>query len=324
MRPSPSHETGQDPHPRELTAVLIIADDRTSGQVALDSLYAQTIADRMEIILYDMGHPGQPNLQLDDSIPTEYVLVPENESWAKIRAEGIRRAHTPIVAFLEDHCIAENQWADALVQAHQGPWACVGYAFTNPNPNDYLSRAGFIAELGLWMHPAQGGLASILPFGNVAYKRDLLLAFGDELEILLTPDLAMHERLLQMHLPLYVDANARVSHATMVRFGDMLLASFAVCRVMSAHRVQTQSWSLRKRLAYAALTPIMSPSFALLRLAVSPRHRRSHWIEVVSSLPVVLIRGICAALGESIGYAFGAGSASLLTDVELYKKRNPP
>jgi hypothetical protein len=43
------------------------------------------------------------------------------------------------VAFIEDHGFPARDGAEKLIEAHVGPWAAVGYAFTNANPKSYLS-----------------------------------------------------------------------------------------------------------------------------------------------------------------------------------------
>ena len=42
----------------------------------------------------------------------------------------------PWWSLCEDHCFPADGWAEALVAAHQGPWAAVGPAFLNANPVD--------------------------------------------------------------------------------------------------------------------------------------------------------------------------------------------
>ena len=60
-------------------------------------------------------------------------------------------AHAPIVALAEDHCFPEPGWADALIRAHQGPWAVVGPVVRNANPATIVSWCDFVIGYGPWM-----------------------------------------------------------------------------------------------------------------------------------------------------------------------------
>lgn len=309
---------------KKISAILIVGDSRPRGQAALDALYAQTIPEAMEIIVFDLQNHPHPPLVTREQITTRYILARNEMDWARARAEGVRCASTPIVAFIEDHCIVEPGWAHALVEAHHGPWACVGYAFTNPNPELYLARSVLMAEYGRWMHPVPAGPDHILPCGNVAYKRDLLLSLGDELEVLLTPDYALHQRLTQMGHSLYVASNARISHSSFAQLSNVVNASFIFCCILAANRARSQSWSKGKRIAYAIATPVISPTIAVLRLAVSLRRRRELWLSALMALPVILVKALSSALGEAFGYVAREGNwKDKFSHLELHMERIP-
>jgi len=91
-------------------------------------------------------------------------------------------ARARIVAFGEDHCFPEPGWADALLEAHQGPHAVVAPVFLNANPGSTVSWCDFLIGYGAWMAPVAGGLRPFPPGHNSSYKRDELLAYGDRLE----------------------------------------------------------------------------------------------------------------------------------------------
>lgn len=294
-----------------LAAILVVGDSRERAQRSLESLYAQTIADTMEIVVVDLKTRDVPELSVSSRTSTHYVTLGRDATWGQARAIAARLAAAPILAFIEDHCTAAVDWAEALVRAHQQPWAAVGYAFTNPRPESYLSRAIIMSEYGRWLHPTQSRPARVLPCGNVSYKRDVLLSFGDELNSLLTPDFVVHERLIQRGLGLYVESQAIVAHDSLVKLSDLISASFLFCRILASNRVLTQRWSRLRRLGYGLATPVVSPGIALWRLFAS-RHGTSGDVgALLIYLPVVLIKGLASALGESVGYLVGAGSSEV-------------
>jgi GT2 family glycosyltransferase len=307
----------------ELSAIVVVGNTRERAQLSLESLYAQSIADRMELIVIDLKTRDFPELSISSRVPTQYVTLGSEATWGQARARAVKMATAPVVAFIEDHCTADPGWAEALVRAHQEPWAAVGYAFTNPYPESYLSRAMLASEYGIWEHPTTSRTALVLPCGNVAYKRDLLLSMNGELEDLLTPDFVAHERFNSLGLPMYVESQAIVAHDSLVGLTDLFAASFMFCRILASKRVVTQRWNTVKRVSYGLATPIMGPPIAIWRLFSSRRSTPADWATLVIYLPVILVKGVASSLGESVGYLAGAGSAENdFVKWELHVDRN--
>jgi GT2 family glycosyltransferase len=307
----------------ELSAVVVVGNTRERAQLSLESLYAQTIADRMELIVIDLKTRDFPELSVSNRIPTKYVTLGGTVTWGNARAQAVHMATAPIVAFIEDHCTADPGWAEALVHAHSQPYAAVGYAFTNPYPESYLSRAILASEYGCWEHPTTSREARVLPCGNVAYKRDLLLALDGELEHLLTPDFVAHERFNSQGLPMYVESQAIVAHDSLVRLRHLFAASFTFCRILASSRVHSQRWNGLKRVAYGLATPIIGPPIAVWRLFSSRRDTPADFATLVFYLPVILVKGVASSLGESFGYFAGAGkSEAQFVKWELHVDRN--
>ncbi len=291
----------------DLAALLVVGDSREHAQRALDSLYAQTIADSIEIIVVDLKTNDAPPLAVSPSAATRYVIPEREMTWGEGRALAAKLARAPVLAFIEGHCIAHSEWAEALVRAHRQPFVAVGYAFTNPHPETYLSRATLTSKYGSWLHPTTSRVTRALPCGNVAYKRDELLKLGDDLENLLTPDFVVHERFNEKGLSMYVESGAIVAHNSLVKLSQLLVSSFVFCRILASKRMEAQRWSRTRRLGYGLATPIVSPCIAIWRLFSSQTETPAEW----KYLPVVLAKGAACALGESVGYLFGAGSAEI-------------
>jgi len=196
-----------------------------------------------------------------------------------------------------------------LIEAHNDGWQAVGYAFTNANPINYLSRASFISDYGLWAHPVRHGRAARLPGNNVSYTRDVLLSLGHNLEHALSADFNVHLILKERGVPMYVESRALAAHLNHTRLTDLLGGNFAYCRLLAASRVRTQSWGLPKRIAYGVGVLPGAPLLKLGRLLAGFRGRRSLWPALASALPVTLLCYACSAVGESMGYLFREGSS---------------
>jgi hypothetical protein len=90
-----------------------------------------------------------------------------------------------VVACCEDHAFPDPGWAQALIQAHRQPWAVVGPAMRNGNPETTVSWASFFMSFGPWAAPTTSTTVTHLSWNNNSYKRDVMLAYGSKLEAML-------------------------------------------------------------------------------------------------------------------------------------------
>jgi hypothetical protein len=292
----------------ELSAVLVAGPCRARAQRVLDALGAQTARDRMELVVVDLAPHAAP-LRTPDGTPAEYLERPGLDHWGGAKAEGLRAARGAVVAFLEDHCYPAPGWADAVLDAHRGPWAGVGYAFTNANPGSYVSRTSLLARYGAFAHPARGGEAVTVSGNNVSYKRDVLMGLGDDLEDLLAIDFNVQERLRRRGHRLSVEPRALAAHENFERVSLEGRTGRPYCRLLAAERARSGGWSRLRRLAYGIGAPLGAPAMRLARLTLSLRGRRELWRDFVLGLPVIAVMYLWDASGEAAGYLLGPGHA---------------
>ena len=295
-----------------LSAVVLVGPFRERGQLVVDALAAQTAIESMEIIVLDLGPEEAPRLTVKTGIRLVYANRSENEPWGIARVEALRQANAPVVAYIEDHCIPESGWTEALMEASKGPWAAISYAFKNGSPDTYFNRACFITEYGFWAAPVKSGPAKLLPGNNVAYKRELLLELGDKLNNALVIDYNVQQELARKQLPMFIQGRALAAHQNYARASSLLRANFDYA--LGFNRTKVQSWGKLRRIFYALLVPLVVPLLRLVRLIISLRRKPVLWMPALTSLPIILITFTCAAFGEAFGYLFGAGdSAQQLT-----------
>jgi hypothetical protein len=285
-----------------LSVVVVAGAKRRRARRVLEGLAVQTARGELEAIVIDLGPPGSPQLRVPETLSATVLARPDRSSLAAARAHGVRQARAGVVAFLEDHCYPSPGWAETLIEAHRGPWAAVGYAFANANPETYVGRASQITDYGLWTHPTAGGPARLLPGNNVSYRRDALLAFGDDLERLLVVDFNLQDALRRRGGLLYVEPRALVYHENFTDVSSIARANHAYCRLMAANRAGVAGWSSGRRIVYAAATPVGAPLLKLGRLARSLRGRRSLVTAAVGALPVIVATHAWAGIGEARGY----------------------
>jgi hypothetical protein len=292
-----------------LSAIVVVGPHRDRGQLVMDSLCSQTCVEAIEIVVVDLAAEGTPNLQSKPGVRVTYIRLPKGTPWGRARATGVRRARSPIAAFIEEHCPAEPGWAAAVIEAHRGPWAAVTYAFTNGGPDEYLHRSAWMADYGLWAHPTHSGPSVHLPGNNVAYKRALLMELGEKLEEIIAVDFGLHEYLRRRGLPMYVEARALAAHQSPSTTAKLLRGNYAYARLMAARRASRGSWSGLRRVLCGLGAPFVVPLLRMFRLARSLRGRRALWSTFLTALPITYAVYLSAATGEAVGYLLGLGNA---------------
>jgi hypothetical protein len=291
----------------ELAVLMIAGRRRERAQRVLEALERQTCRDRLEILVADMASESPQALLPPEGISTRIFPIDAQTSWGEARAMALEQAQAPLVAYIEDHCYPSIEWAAAILEAHSRGWAAVGYAFTNANPETYISRASLMNDYGLWIHPASGGRQRLLSYNNVSYQRESLLGLDGDPSALLSSDYHIHELFHRRGQITGVAAGALAAHENFDRLSGILQANHHYCRVLAANRVERGDWSWPLRLFYGVATPVGAPLIALGRLVWSLRNRPSLWLEFLITLPVVLLISIWTAIGEARGYVFGRG-----------------
>jgi hypothetical protein len=280
-----------------MTVAVIVGALRGRAQRVLDGLAEQDVAGDLEVLVVDL-EPDREPLRIAAPLRGRHLPLP-GAPISRGKGEAVRNASAPVVAFLEDHCYPRPGWARALVEAHRGPWAAVGYAFENANPGTWLSRASMVADYGVFMSPPRGE-AEFLSGNNVSYKRDALLALGDRLDGLLIVDYNAHVALRERGERLFVEPRALAAHENYSRVGDLASANRSYCRAMAANRAV--GWSLRRRLFYSALAPVAAPAIKAARLVRSVAARPRLALRTLAALPVIAVAYAWGAAGESRGY----------------------
>ncbi len=308
----------------ELSVILVVGERRDRAVGALRSLLAQNAVDRMEILLFDLAPGEEPSpLPGSDHPAVRTIRLPPDTRFAAAKAQGVRTATAPVIAFLEEHCRAHPGWAEALLAAHAGPWAGVGAEVHNGNPEIALSRSIEMINYQLWMAPAPRREHSLLPGHNSSFKRGILLAYGDELEDLLRAEIVLHARLHRDGHRLLLEPTARFSHINESTLASAALGRFLWNRIYGCLRARTFHWPLGRRLFYVAAT-LATPFYSLARTGLFLARERPELLgRLLAGLPAIFILQLVSGLGFSLGLIAGPGDAEArfsLYEMNEYRK----
>lgn len=307
-----------------LSVILVTPDRYETIRKVVGHLRAQSARDRMELIIMA---PSESRLEpdrnaLEDFFAWRVVEVGEINSLGPVEAEGFREAHGVAVVYVEEHSFPEPGWAEALIEAHAGPWAAVGPAMTNANPRTMVSWSCFLLDFGQWVVPGEPGPAAMLASHQTSYKRAPLMEYGSRLGELMETEVALQADLLANGHQLYFEPAASTDHVNVSRLRDLLVVQYYSYRAFAARRAAQGAWSWGRRLAYIAGSPLI-PVVRAYRVLGHIRRGGLTGRLVPRIFPSLMIALTSAAAGEVVGYAFGAGDApTRRLSFELDRKRH--
>ena len=298
------------PNVPAMSVVIVTPDHYQTIRKTIRHLRVQTAAASLEIVVVapQRSSLGLTEAEFEPFHSLQIVEVGSLRVLAPAKVPAVRRARAPIVAFAEDHCYPEREWAAALINAHQSNWAAVGPVLRNANPRTMTSWAGFILYFGTFAEPAAAQVTEHLPWHNSSYKRELLLHYGDDLASLLVVEGMLLDDLRAKGHELYFEPAAKTAHVNISLPSSWLKQSFWGGRLYGAFRAQKKQWPLSRRLLYAGGAPLIPPLRAWRALKTIRRTGRQR--ELLPRIFPALIAGVIPhALGEATGYILGAGNA---------------
>lgn len=304
-----------------LSVVVVATDGYTSARKTIRHLKAQTIQDQIEVLLVAESAEALAIDAADKAGFFAFEIVEQNPiGWVDhAQAPAIRRARAGVVALIEDHAYPAPDWAEILLEAHQGPWSAVGAAIANANPGTMLSWANLLLSYGSagWTDPvAEGHEVENLPNHNVSYKRDVLLAYDDVLEQMLERGSDFHARLKAAGHRFYL-VPGRVYHMNPSLLRSVWSLRFEAGRLYGFQRAEQEQWPTWKRVLYAGGAPLI-PLVRLRwfkRTMVDEGPYRTLWPQI---LPATMVGLAADAAGQAFGYVNGLGDAlQKLADFEV-------
>ena len=297
-------------HEPWLSVVIVVGPRRERAAAALESVLAQSIVEHLEVMLVDCESPTAPRVAGSEHPAVRVLHLPPGAHFGSARALATAAARAPAVAFLEEHARALPGWADAVVRAHRGPWAGVGYEVHNGNPGSGRSDIQGVMSYGLFAPPLTGGESRLLSGHNCAYKRDVLLSFGDRLGGLLLIDNVLQKVLLSTGHRFFLEPGAKIAHRNEVSLRSAARGYAAFHRAFGSARSHEGGWPLLRRAAYVILAPAI-PLYFIVHLTRTLSRRRSPQLRLfLRNLPYVYLIQLVAALAQAVGIVFGPGASA--------------
>lgn len=306
----------------EMSVVIVTPDDYETLRKVIRCLRAQTVRDRLQLIIVAPSAEAiaADHSELEDFFQYRVIGIGKIGSVASANAVGFREADAPIVAFLEEHSYPNPEWAEAMIKAHQRPWAAVGPVMRNANPQSLTSWVDFLIHYGRWLDPTPAGPIDHLPGHNSSYKRSILLDYGPALEGMIEAESVLHWDLGAKGYQLYLEPAAKICHLNFERFTSWMSAQFHSGRLFATTRAAR--WSLLRRALYIGGTPLI-PALCLWRTLRHLRRSPEGDRLFPQILPALILGLVVNAAGEMAGLLLGAGNAKeRMGDLEFHRERH--
>jgi hypothetical protein len=298
---------------------MVVGARRARSEAVLEALAAQTVRDRLDVVVVDLRADRAPPLACPPELPHRTVGASGFTTGAA-RAAGVEAARTPLVAFVEDHCYPQPGWAEAVLGAFAAGATAVGYAMSIANPARIAARTDGWAQVGGMLHPDRDAAHTFLTAGNVAYRRDALRGR----EALLDNDFLLQRALRRAGGTLVQAAGAEVTHEHFGRWRDNLVATVLAARCLAAARIRHGRWTRRRRAAAAVAVLPVAPAKRTVALARRLARRPDLRPLALPVLPGVLVVFAVAALAEATGYLLRGPDERLLRRYEFDVERVGP
>jgi hypothetical protein len=306
-----------------VSVVLVVGRQRARAARGLASVLGQDGIERAEVLLVECAPPGTPPLPGSDH---EAVRVLERRGrgpFGELRADAVRAARGPVVAFVEEHVEALPGWLEAIESAlGGGAWVAAGGEVHPLNPGVGISDLVAAMNYVRWQPPAtRREDADVIVGHNAAYRRDALLALGDDLGGLLGSEVVLQRRLREAGGRLLVDPSIRIAHRNEVGVRSIARGYYLWNVSFGETWSATERWSRARRAAQVVGLPwwVARRVSDMLRTA-QPEVRR----QLVRRLPAVLVAQAAGAAGIAVGCTVGdRGHARRFTDYELDEPRGP-
>jgi hypothetical protein len=292
-----------------LLSVILATDTLDRVASVIDSVAAQTIAKKIELVLV-MTAPADPSTreQLRERFQSlKVIAVKSIVALSAARAKGVLAATAPFVFIAETHAYPDPQLAEKLIAALSDQWSLAVPGFRNANPESGLSWTAFLSDYGAWAANLPPGEIERTPSHDTAFRRSVLLEFGGRLENALTFGDELYLTLHARGYRAYFEPAAGIQHVNLNKFRSFVRERYFSGVLIGGYR--SRRWSVMRRLAYACGSPLI-PIVILSRIQNGVREvgRQESW--PASTIPALVLGVMLKAAGEMRGYLFGASDSA--------------
>lgn len=300
--------------PEFSVVVGLISGRRADLERCLEALHAQTIRERLEIVVpYD--DPCADVVGLGERFPDVRFVRAEGldtaaarrgasrEHHDTLRTIGLRAARGSVIALTEDHAHVAPTWCAEMKSAlARFPKAAAVGGAVECDGESALNRAVWFCDFGRYQNPLPEGPSEFVSDSNVAYRREALerLAGAWAADY---HETALHWAMISAGYELCTTPRVVVwQRRGGLRLRDALRERFVWAKSFAGTRSRLVGPA--RRAIYAALSPLL-PFVMTARTARITFSRGAQTARLLRVLPHVFLLQVVWAAGEFAGYVTG-------------------
>lgn len=298
-----------------MSVVLVGRSGYRTIRSILACLAEQTIADRLEVVaVLPEAEPAPEGVAAPFHALVPVVAGPITNRGAA-SARGAEKARGPVIAFSENHCFPDPDWAAALLAHYDDPEvAGVAPVVANGNPEWGLSWACYSTGYATYVADAPKDVAG-MPKHNASYRAEVLHRRANRLAEALRNEGALQAEIVAEGGRLVMVPEARTRHLNEGTWYLSVGLNFVNGRMYGANQAESYGWPQRIARALAfplAALPIYRNNLRRLEAAGGGRH-----MDLELRLGLVAM-SVAHAFGEAVAYLGHAPEESRFIEEESY------
>ncbi len=273
----------------------------------LASLANQKNGPDFEVIVVDC-HGKETQQKIQTKYPWVKLIAQEGRhTIPDLRRVGVQKARGEIIAILEEHCLASEEWVATIVKNHESPYVVVGGSVADWNYDRLRDWVTYFCEYNAYMPPVPEGTVNDLPGNNISFKQNILRRHLQDLDHGYW-EAFLYSRLQSENTTLFSDPKMVVYHRGPFNYLYYLRQRYLFSRAYAGAR--RTLISMKQRLFYLLASPIL-PALLLSRIAARVWQKRCHIDKFILCLPMLIPVTFVYIFGEFVGYLVGQGDSLL-------------
>jgi glycosyltransferase involved in cell wall biosynthesis len=273
----------------------------------LASVFAQKNAPPFEVIVVDCRGPDNV-ARLSKRFPeARFIHLAKRETVPRLRSIGFEQSRGAIIAVIEEHCLAADNWLATLSAAFSPDYVAVGGPVGFRDDGRLRDWITYFIEYNSYLPPWPDGETFNVGSANAAYRRQTLQS---NLALLTRGywEATLHPKLLGERAKFHSVPDMIVYHRGPFGYLYYLRQRYLFSRAFAGAR--RPSLSAVKRAVYLLAAPVI-PLLLLARIGSRVFAKKCHPDKFLLSLPLLIPALASYVVGEWVGYAFGPGQALL-------------
>ncbi len=305
-----------------ISVIFFLGSQRERAEKSLASILGQKSIEKAEVLIFDTAFDQYPPLAGSDHPVVKVHRVKEPLPFSILRTKAVEIARGEVIAFVEDHAYVASGWLETLIKDFRAGYVGVGGVPETLNPGVGISDAVTLMNFGFFYPTTEPRTYYILPGHNSAYRRDLLLSFGELLPTLITSEALLNTKIIEKGYTLLLDPGARFLHLNEETLSMVTISYYYWNHCFGEGRARLFGWPWWRRILQGLAIPLVPFARYIKYMRYFWRHDRKSILILLRYTGVFLYAQSVAAIGLAVGCIFGARDAEIkFRDYELNASR---